>query len=101
MLLVHGYHTNIPSGTLDERETQRSRNVWWTVFILERQFTVLMGVPLGISDDEISTPLPAYPDSPHKSTTMTMHVRLSQAFGQVMDSMNTEPSYATRFKILI
>ncbi|KAE8362684.1 Zn(II)2Cys6 transcription factor [Aspergillus caelatus] len=87
MLLVHGYHTNIPSGTLDERETQRSRNVWWTVFILERQFTVLMGVPLGINDDEISTPLPAYPDSHPTSTTMTMHVKLSQAFGQVMDTL--------------
>ncbi|KAB8270034.1 fungal-specific transcription factor domain-containing protein [Aspergillus minisclerotigenes] len=87
MLLVHGYHTNIPSGTLDERETQRSRNVWWTVFIIERQFTVLMGVPLGINDNEISTPLPAYPDSPHKSITMTMHVKLSQAFGQVMDTL--------------
>ena len=88
MLLVHGYHTNVPSGTLDEHETQRSRNIWWTVFIIERQFTVLMGVPLGINDDEISTPLPNCPDSPHSSTTMAMHVKLSQAFGQVMNSMN-------------
>ncbi|OGM49651.1 hypothetical protein ABOM_001871 [Aspergillus bombycis] len=87
MLLVHGYHTSIPLGTLDEHEIQRSRKIWWTVFIIERQFTVLMGVPLGINDNEISTPLPTYPESPHETITMAMHVKLSKAFGQVMNTL--------------
>ena len=86
-MFVHGYHTNIPRGTFEDSALERSRKVWWTVFNLERQMSVLMGIPSGVSNQDITAPLPSYPESLNRSATMAIHVKLSQAFGIVVDSM--------------
>lgn len=86
ILIVHGYHTNIPLETLGAQAIQRSRNVWWTAYILECQMSVLMGVPLGIRNNEISSPLHFFPSSPHVAATVFIHVKLSQALGEVSNS---------------
>ncbi|PYI03707.1 Zn(II)2Cys6 transcription factor [Aspergillus sclerotiicarbonarius CBS 121057] len=63
MLQVHGYHTNV-SGVTTSKDLLRYQNVWWTVYILERQLSVLMGAPSGVKDSDINASLPHYPDSP-------------------------------------
>ncbi|KAJ5279047.1 hypothetical protein N7478_004419 [Penicillium angulare] len=87
ILTVHGFHVNINARSYDETELTRRRYLWWTVFILERQFSVLMGTPLGMSDQEITAPLPYFPDSQFKSATARIHVKLSQAIGRVVKAL--------------
>lgn len=72
---------------MEKKELERCQNVWWTVFVLERRMSCLMGVPLGISDKDVSIPLPHFPDSPSRTATVAVHVKLAQAFGQVVNSM--------------
>ncbi|KAL4950991.1 Zn(II)2Cys6 transcription factor [Aspergillus filifer] len=81
MLQVHGYHTNL-SGVTNSKELLRCQNVWWTVYVLERQMSVLMGAPPGISDSDVSASLPQTIQWP-----APIHVQLSQAFGQVVDTL--------------
>ena len=48
--------------------------------------SVLMGVPLGICKNEVSTPLPAFPSSPHMAATVAIHVKLFQALNEISNS---------------
>ncbi|KAL2813207.1 fungal-specific transcription factor domain-containing protein [Aspergillus cavernicola] len=89
ILQVHGYHTNV-SEFNDPKDLVRCQSIWWTVYILERQLSVLLGVPLGISDNDISTSLPNYPNSLIKTVTTAIHVKLSQAFSQVVNVLYRE-----------
>lgn len=48
ILIVHGYHTNIPPETLGAQATERYRSIWWAAYTLKCKMSVLMGVPLSI-----------------------------------------------------
>ncbi|CAI7627330.1 unnamed protein product [Penicillium crustosum] len=85
--MVHGYHTDLSTRFPNEQELVRCQHIWWTVYILERQISVLMGTPLSISDNDINTPLPLFPDSPLKTTTLLIHVKLSKAFSRIVNAL--------------
>ncbi|KAJ5602792.1 hypothetical protein N7537_005748 [Penicillium hordei] len=87
ILQVHGYHTDLSTRFTNEQELVRCQNIWWTVYILERQISVLMGTPLSISDNDINTSLPLFPDSPLKTATLVVHVKLSKAFSRIMNAL--------------
>lgn len=55
--------------------------------MLERQISVLLGVPLAINDSDITASLPNDADSLARSLTIAIHVKLSQAFSQVVNGM--------------
>jgi hypothetical protein len=50
------------------------------------KMSVLMGVPLSMNRNEVSTPLPAFSSSPHMAATLAIHVKLSQALSEVSNS---------------
>ncbi|KAF7528932.1 hypothetical protein PCG10_009646 [Penicillium crustosum] len=91
--MVHGYHTDLSTRFPNEQELVRCQHIWWTVYILERQISVLMGTPLSISDNDINTPLPLFADSPLKTTTLLIHVKLSKAFSRIV---NGQFSFSTK-----
>ncbi|KAB8259358.1 hypothetical protein BDV32DRAFT_159295 [Aspergillus pseudonomiae] len=82
IMFVHGYHTNIPRGTFEDSALERSRKM-----------SVLMGIPSGVSNQDITAPLPSYPESLNRSATMAIHVKLSQAFGIVVDKLYGQDSH--------
>ncbi|KAL3496051.1 hypothetical protein BJX62DRAFT_252420 [Aspergillus germanicus] len=89
MLQIHGYHTNV-GGVTDNKSLLRCQNIWWTVYVLERQICVLLGVPLGISESDITASLPNFPKSIVKTVTVAVHVKLSRAFSQVVNTLYRE-----------
>lgn len=74
---------------LDEAHVQRCRNVWWTIYILDRQMSSLLGVPLAIRDGDISASLPTFTGSPQKSLALEVHVKLSGMISQILDSKSS------------
>lgn len=86
IMQVHGYHTNV-SGVTNSEDLIRCQNIWWTVYVLERQISVLLGVPLAINDSDITASLPNDADSLARTLTIAIHVKLSQAFSQVVNGM--------------
>lgn len=79
-------YTNMHDQGLDEVHVQRCMNVWWTVYVLDRQMSSLMGVPLALRDSEISAPLPAFAGSRQKSLALEIHVKLSRILSQILNS---------------
>lgn len=45
-----------------------------------------MGFPLGIRDQDILTPPPSIPESQSQAEAAIVHVKLSKAFGHIVDS---------------
>ncbi|KAF2138418.1 uncharacterized protein K452DRAFT_255887 [Aplosporella prunicola CBS 121167] len=85
LAFLEGMHTDIRPGPLEESHIQRCRKIWWTVFILDRQMSALMGVPMSVHDNDITAPLPAFPDSRQKTAAIEIHVKLSQTLAQVVN----------------
>ncbi|KEF52456.1 uncharacterized protein A1O9_11697 [Exophiala aquamarina CBS 119918] len=85
--LAEGMHTNMQDDGLDQEYVQRCRNVWWTVYILDRQMSTLMGVPVGLKDDDISASFPTSSTSSQKSLALELNVKLSGILSQIMNTV--------------
>lgn len=79
-------HTNMQDEGLDQNYVQRCRNVWWTVYILDRQMSSLMGMPVGLRDEDISASFPTCLTSSQKSLALELNVKLSRVLSQIMNS---------------
>lgn len=78
-------HTNMQDNGLDQEYVQRCRNVWWTVYILDRQMSTSMGVPVGLRDEDISASFPIFSMS-SKGLALELNVKLSGILSQIMNS---------------
>ena len=84
--LEEGMHTNMQDQGLDETHVQRCRNVWWTVYILDRQMSSLMGVPLAVRDEDITASLPTFSGSVQKTFALELNVKLSRIISLILNS---------------
>lgn len=81
--LEHGMHTDMCSPLLEAEYVQRCQNLFWNVYILERQMSSLMGIPIGISEECISTPLPSISQETPKSAALHIRVKLSYILSEI------------------
>ncbi|KAE8339618.1 hypothetical protein BDV24DRAFT_152591 [Aspergillus arachidicola] len=64
--------------------SQRCRTVFWVVYMLDREFSALMGGPNSIRDEDITVRLPAEVASTVENTNLTLHVRLARLMAQIL-----------------
>ncbi|CCE65557.1 hypothetical protein TPHA_0L02050 [Tetrapisispora phaffii CBS 4417] len=57
--LLLGWHVESQSNNLNPFEMEHKRRLWWTIYIFERMFSSKAGLPLNLSDNNISTVLPS------------------------------------------
>ncbi|KAL4880748.1 hypothetical protein BJY04DRAFT_207920 [Aspergillus karnatakaensis] len=81
--LAQGMHTDMPVQHLGEAVVQRCRKIWWTIYVLDRQMTSLMGLPQSISDSQIHHQLPSFPGSPQKVVALGMQIRMCQIIAEI------------------
>lgn len=82
--MSHGMHTSMQIQDVGENVVYRCRKVWWTIYILDRRFSSLIGVPNSLHDEDISAPFPIFPDSQANTAVFALHVKLAQALGMVV-----------------
>lgn len=85
MALTYGLHRERPIEWPQGNSPERCRNLWWTVYVLDRNFSSSMGVPTSIRDEDITTSLPTC-TLPH-SAALHYNARLSQILAQVMEKV--------------
>ncbi|KZN86679.1 putative transcriptional regulatory protein [Penicillium chrysogenum] len=83
LALEYGMHTEMHGICLDVDFVQRSRLVWWTVYVLERRMSSLLGVPMGISEESISALFPSASTLGQSSIALEMQVMLCQILAKV------------------
>lgn len=86
MAVEQGMYTDMRSLHLPEQDVERCREIWWTVYVLDRQMTAMMGVPMSLSDDDITAPLPSFGGSGKKQLAMGLHVKLAKANAVILQS---------------
>ena len=92
-------YTGMRGLCLDEDYIERSRLVWWTVYVLERRMSSLLGVPMGISEDGIaeesmSASLPPLSRHFPKPDALHMQLTLCQILAKI--DMSTFPLLQVR-----
>jgi hypothetical protein len=81
--LGQGMHTDMPVDQLGDRIVERSRRIWWTVYVLDREMTSLMGLPQSVHDDDIHPALPHYGGSTQRVAALHMQIRLCRSIASV------------------
>ncbi|KAF1851671.1 Zn(II)2Cys6 transcription factor [Cucurbitaria berberidis CBS 394.84] len=81
--LAQGMHTDMPVENLGQPLVQRCRKIWWTVYILDRQMTALMGLPQSIRDDDISCQLPNFNGSAQRAAALNMQIKLARIYADI------------------
>ncbi|KAI8671948.1 Zn(2)-C6 fungal-type domain-containing protein [Fusarium sp. Ph1] len=85
--LTQGYHRDLGGNPGCHNDASRYRGVWWTLYIMDRKFSTLIGAPSSIHDNDISVPFPKPHQSAQKSCALDMHVRLSQLLAKVLNTV--------------
>ncbi|OGM44511.1 Zn(II)2Cys6 transcription factor [Aspergillus bombycis] len=84
---AQGMHTNMSAEHLGDAIVQRCRRIWWTIYILDRQMTSLMGLPQSIRDDQLHHELPYFPGSPQKAIALSMQIKVCQIMDEISSSV--------------
>ncbi|UCK59393.1 hypothetical protein AFCA_002209 [Aspergillus flavus] len=84
---AQGMHTDMSAEHLGDAIVQRCRRIWWTIYILDRQMTSLMGLPQSIRDDQLHHQLPYFPGSPQKAIALGMQIKVCQIMEEINSSV--------------
>ncbi|KAF5723140.1 transcriptional regulatory [Fusarium mundagurra] len=76
--LSQDLHRDIAGEPADYPEVRRYRNAWWTLYILDRKFSSLMGAPSSVQDSDISVPIPGDQTKPRRFGSLEMNIKLSR-----------------------
>lgn len=87
MAFGYGMHTDMPVHHLGEAVVQRCRKIWWTVHILDRQITSMMGNPQCIRDEDIHCRLPVFSGSPHRTAALDVHIKLVRVIAYINNNI--------------
>jgi len=80
---ANGMHTDMPVQELGQPLVERCRKIWWTVCVLDRQMTSLMGIPQSIRADEMTCQLPDFVGCPQRRAALQMQIRLSHIYADI------------------
>ncbi|GAP93113.1 putative Zn 2Cys6 transcription factor [Rosellinia necatrix] len=84
---LEGLHTELPQAELGEETVIRCRNTWWTLYIMDRHFSSSLGLPMMVSDDDISVPIPPAMESSSENSTLSLQIKLAQAHTLILKSL--------------
>ncbi|KAM0283258.1 hypothetical protein ACHAQH_002552 [Verticillium albo-atrum] len=81
---LEGLHTPLPERELGTQTVKRCRNLWWTLYIMDRQFSTSLGLPMSMQDSGITTPLSLPGETSQEDTALVLQVKLSQLLSHIL-----------------
>lgn len=88
MALVEGMHKDLPAAQIGHKFAERCRNLFWTVYILDRTLSSAVGAPISVQDDHIKQPLGSPEHSSLKDATLVLHVKLCRVVTSVLNGIS-------------
>jgi hypothetical protein len=74
---MEGMHTQLPEDVLGSSTVVRCRNIWWSLYIMDRQFSPSLGLPMTTQDSDISTLINPQVSDP-RDVTFSLQVRITR-----------------------
>ncbi|KAF5520509.1 Proline utilization trans-activator [Colletotrichum aenigma] len=87
MAMNHGMHTDMPIMELGPELVQRCRKIWWTVYVLDRQMSSLMGLPQSTLDEGVYCQLPSYSGSVQRTTALSMQIKFARIIAEISSTV--------------
>ncbi|KPM39399.1 hypothetical protein AK830_g7152 [Neonectria ditissima] len=85
--VLAGMHRHMREDVVGVEHSKRCHIVFWIVYMLDRDWSALIGATSSIRDEDISTKLPSEMDDSLEALTMTLHVRLSRLTARVLTTV--------------
>lgn len=85
----------MPDDVVGPELSERCNIIFWTVYILDREFSALMGGPMSVRDEDITTDLPSQKNNSTTAINMTLQIRLSRLTAQILTSKSTFEVFKT------
>ncbi|CAI7676098.1 unnamed protein product [Penicillium pancosmium] len=85
--IIEGIHRHVPEELCGPELSSRCRTIFWVVYMLDREFSALIGAPSSIRDEDISVRLPAEMENSVEHSNLTLHVRLSRLMAQTLTTV--------------
>ncbi|KAI0425319.1 hypothetical protein F5Y09DRAFT_335067 [Xylaria sp. FL1042] len=82
-----GLHTDMGTEGFSEELVERSRRAWWTVYILDREMTSLMGLPQSNYDHGVYPQLPSFLGSPQRTAALSIRIKISRIMAKINDTV--------------
>ncbi|KAK1910408.1 hypothetical protein P3342_006685 [Pyrenophora teres f. teres] len=91
-----GIHIAIMHGAFTACDDEASKRTFWTLYILDRWLSVLMGRPPTISDEAMRLPLPCDDAAMPSCAGLRAHIELSRISGYIVcETFKIAPRYYT------
>jgi hypothetical protein len=84
--IIEGIHRHVPEEICGPELSHRCRTIFWVVYMLDREFSALIGAPSSIRDEDITVKLPADVEPSVENINLTLHVRLSRLMARTLTS---------------
>ncbi|CDM31333.1 transcriptional regulator family: Fungal Specific TF [Penicillium roqueforti] len=85
--IIEGIHRHVPEDICGPELSKRCRTIFWVVYMLDREFSALIGAPSSIRDEDITVKLPAEMDDSVEQINLTLHVRLSRLMATILTTV--------------
>ncbi|KAE8330613.1 hypothetical protein BDV39DRAFT_212915 [Aspergillus sergii] len=82
-----GLHTHLPEEQLGADIVSRCRDLWWTLYILDRHFSYSVGLPMMTQDSDISTPIDPPSTCSHRDIVMSLQAKLAHLLSNILNTV--------------
>ncbi|KAE8420921.1 Zn(II)2Cys6 transcription factor [Aspergillus pseudocaelatus] len=84
---LEGLHTELPEEELGAATVTRCRNLWWTLYIMDRHLSSSLGLPMTTQDSDITTLIDPPSTCSQRDVTLSLQVRLSHLLSSILTSI--------------
>ncbi|KAI1840695.1 hypothetical protein JX266_013102 [Neoarthrinium moseri] len=84
---MEGMHTQLPEADLGSDTVLYCRDLWWTLYIMERHFSSSVGLPMSIQDTDITTPVSLPNSGSQVETCRSLQVNLSNLMSVILKTV--------------
>ncbi|KAH7310012.1 fungal-specific transcription factor domain-containing protein [Rhexocercosporidium sp. MPI-PUGE-AT-0058] len=83
--LTQGLNRRFDAQRITKQEFDHRSKLWWTVYVIERKLSSLVGVPPALHDEDIALTMPSIDPAHKTSLTMAFHIEVSSQLGQILN----------------
>lgn len=83
---MEGLHTLLPEEQIGVETVRRCRNLWWTLYMMDRHFSSSLGIPMTIQDGDITALREIQRTGLQQDATLALQVQLWHLFSKIVAS---------------
>ncbi|KAM5360787.1 hypothetical protein ACJZ2D_013533 [Fusarium nematophilum] len=84
---LEGLHTQLPESELGPETVTSCRDLWWTLYIMDRHFSSSLGLPMSVQDSDITTTVNPPNVGTRGDSSRSLQVNLSHLLSVILTTV--------------